>query len=396
MPFGLISAGASIGGALIGNSEAADDRRAAMDAISDSVSNIKNTKIPTIEEQRITLEKLKSAGLLTPDQEQTILQDPSLMMQITTDPRLKDAQMGALAQLQQTGRTGLNISDEAALNQINQNTATQARGRNDAILQNMAQKGQGGSGAQLAAQLSNAQAATNNAQNNGLNVAAQAQQRALQAMAQSGQMASGIQNQEFGQDAAKAQAADQINRFNSANRQQVSNQNTGLRNAAQQYNLGNNQRIMDSNVGISNQQEMHNKALYQQQFNNEMMKSQALAGVLNNQANAYNNRANQTAQMWAGIGQGVGNAFNSFSPSNAPMGSSLGGGNAGKTNAAPINYGQNQSYGGDYSGRGGYGYEGGQDYGGNYAGGYGDAGGAESGGGGMGGMSNLAGLAVLA
>jgi len=55
-----------------------------------------------------------------------------------------------------------------------------------------------------------------------LDVSAQAQSRALQALMQGGQLGGQIRQQDFGEQSEKAQAQDAINRFNTANRQQVS------------------------------------------------------------------------------------------------------------------------------------------------------------------------------
>jgi hypothetical protein len=179
-------------------------------------------------------------------------------------------------------------------------------------MQNMAARGQAGSGNELMARMMAAQNSSNQMANSGNQIAAQAQQRALEALMQSGQMAGDIRNQNFGQDSAVASAQDEIARFNTQNRIGTQQRNVGSRNQANLRNLENQQNIMNQNTGLRNQQEVHNKGLYQQDFSNRMQKAGALANAHLGQASAYDASAGRTASMWSGIGQGVGQGLGSI------------------------------------------------------------------------------------
>ena len=189
--------------------------------------------IPSIEEQQVNLRQLTLAGVISPEQEQAISQDPSAMLKVATDPRLKDAQMQALQQMSQVSREGITPTEQAALQQVRTQVNQQDTARRQALLQNMASRGMAGSGAELAAQLQGAQAAAEQQSGQGLNIAAQAQARALQAMTGAGTMSGQMRSQDFGEQAAKAQAADEVAKFNALQRAGSQQRNVGSQLAAQ-------------------------------------------------------------------------------------------------------------------------------------------------------------------
>jgi hypothetical protein len=304
----LIGAAGSIGSSVIGHSASQGDSDAAMAARQAALNQILGTKAPTIEEQRLALQKEQVAGQLSPQMEGIAQMGPSQMAGVSTDPRLAQAQMLALSQLQGLGNTGLSNMDRSALMQIQHQTSGDAQAANQAIMANMAARGMGGGGQELAARMMANQQAANSNSTQGMQVAAQAQQKALQAMMDAGSLGGQIRSQQFGEKSDVAKAQDAISQFNTANRQQVLGANTQAANQAQQYNLGNAQNVSNTNAQIANAQEVANKGLYQQQFNNQMTKAQAAAGQYGNVANQDQQQAAATQNMWSGIGQAVGGA----------------------------------------------------------------------------------------
>jgi hypothetical protein len=296
--------GSLIGG-IAGNLFDNGDEDAQKAAYQNALKAIQDVNVPTIDEQRIALEKLESQGELTPEMVDAISQGDTNLKNISTDPRLKDTQMQALQKLVQQGSEGLTASDRAAITQINRGVDRDAEARNASILQNMAQRGMSGSGAELAAQLASSQQAMDSANTQGNNLAAQATQRALEATTNAGNLGGQIRSQDYGEAANAAQAQDAIDRFNAANRQQVMSGNVAARNNAQASNLANKQNIANQNVGLANQQEMYNKGLYQQQFNNQMTKAKGIAAQDNTLAGYYGQQAANTRGMWSGIGSAV-------------------------------------------------------------------------------------------
>jgi len=234
-------------------------------------------------------------------------QGESEMSNISMDPRLRTAQMGALESLQDVAQSGgMTQADQANLARIQSQTGEAARGRRGAIQQQMQQRGMGGSGMELLAQLQGNQAATNQSAQMGLDVAGMAQDRALQAMQMGGNMGGNIRSQDWGEQSQQAQAQDAINRFNTSNTQQSNQFNAQNQMTADQYNA--NQRadtnrfnvqgqqgISNQNVDSGNQQQQYNQNLEQQRYDNSVAQTDRNAGVYSeNAANLSKQAADET------------------------------------------------------------------------------------------------------
>lgn len=316
----VASVAAPVVGGLIGNMASASDRGAARSAMNNALAAIENVGAGPDLSRKIFYEEFKKAGVLTPELEQAINLDTSKVSQIQEDPSLRQAQTQALQLLQQRGQTGLSIQDRAAFNQLQQEVATQNEGRRQQILQNMAQRGQSGSGAELLAELQNSQSGTNQASQNALNMSGQASQNALNAILQSGQLGGSIRSQDFSNAQAKAQAADELNRFNVGNQLGQQSRNVAAKNIAQSGNLSNAQNIMNMNTQQQNAEKLRQRDAEEQMYQNKLAQAGAMAQAYNNQSNYLTGAANQTANMWQGIGSGVGQGLGAMS------GGGLGGG----------------------------------------------------------------------
>lgn len=122
----------------------------------------------------------------------------------TSDPEFLAA-LAAMRKGYEQG--GMTQSDKQAQQQAMQESARAARGREGALMQNMAARGMGGGGAELAARLANNQAASEGMWNAGATQAGLAQQRALESL----KGWSGMSGQRAG-------ARDAIAQFNAAQR----------------------------------------------------------------------------------------------------------------------------------------------------------------------------------
>lgn len=302
----LIGGGLGLGGAIAGGIENANAREKANRLIQDSVNELKGIGIPPEEALKLSLERYRSAGVLTPEMEKDILQGSSEFGNISTDPRLQDAEMAALDELRRTGEAGgLRASDKARLNEVMGEVSQAERGSREAILMDAAQRGASTGGGVLAAQLANQQGAAQRANSGGLQIAGQAQDAALQAILQSGQLGGQIQGRQFEQQAQKARAQDMINQMNTEAMRGVQQRNVGGRNEAQKYNLGQQQGIMDKNVDIGNMEQQYNKNLSQQTFENQMKRQAAINNARSGQATNVIDAGKSTAQMYGGIGSGA-------------------------------------------------------------------------------------------
>ena len=85
---------------------------------------------------------------------------------------------------------------------------------------------------------------------------------------QSGNLAGSMRGQEFGEQAARAQAQDAINRFNAANQM-----------SANQFNVSGRQGIANQGVDLRNQATQYNTGLAQQNYENQLNKAAAAAAA---------------------------------------------------------------------------------------------------------------------
>jgi hypothetical protein len=314
MPWAAL--GSAVGG-IAGNVMSHADAQEALAMQQQMLQNIQNINTPEAHQLMLALKSYQDAGQLSPQMESLISQGPSQMSNIQTDPRLMNAAMQSLQTLQKTGSGALRPEDMAALDQIRDASNNQAQAQKQSILQSMAARGLGGSGAELAAQLSAGQNAANRANEQDQQVGANASQRALQAIAQAGNLGASLQGQQFSQQAQQASAQDAINRYNAMNAQQVGNTNVQQKNAAQQYNLANLQNIMNQNTGVANQQATYNAQVPQQVFQNQLAKATGAQPAGNALSNAYNKNAANTQSMYAGLGRGIGQAASALSKDNS-------------------------------------------------------------------------------
>lgn len=311
-PFSIAGIGANLLGGIFGNSAASKERRAAEQARARALAEYAGIQLPTVADQQLALQQYQLTGELTPEMEQAINLGPSAYEDIQTDPRLAQAQMQALSTLQELGTSGLTSADKADLEQIRRQTANEETARRQQILQNMAARGVGGSGVELAAQLSSSQAAANRASQEAGDLAKLAMQRKLEALTQSGNLGGQIRQQQFGEQEAIARARDVQNQFNTQNAIARQQRNIGAQNQAQQTNLAARQNISEKNTGLSNEQQQYNKNLLQQQFQNQMQLAGAKSGALLGQAQAYQQAAADTANRYAGIGSALGQGLSAY------------------------------------------------------------------------------------
>ncbi len=237
---------------------------------------------------------------------------PSALSNIVTDPRLRQAQMAALQSMQGIADSGgMTGTETANLHRSQTEADNDDAARRNAILQNMHQRGLGGSGQELLAQLASSQAATDRGAQAGLDVNAMAQSRALQALQGAGQMGGALRGQDYGEQANAATAQDAIAKFNAQNQQSTNQFNAGTMNQgqlanaqmgmqAQAQNQGARQGVNNYNSGINNQQTMTNKlTIPQQGFQNQMGVAQGKAGGLANATNYYGQKDAVTQQTQA-------------------------------------------------------------------------------------------------
>ena len=297
----------SVVGGIAGGIAAGGSRNNANTDVNNAIGAVNGVQVPADLANAIYNQQYTSSGQMSPALQQNINAANSLAAQVKANPQLQAAQMQALQSLGQLSNTGMSSADRARLNQIQQQSAAQAEGQRQSVLQNFAQRGIGGSGNELLAQLQASQNAANQANQGGLQVAANAQSNALNALGQYGGQAGQMNSQQYGQQQQAAQAQDQLNRFNTQNQLGVQAANVGAQNQAQMYNLQNSQNLNNMNTQTQNQEYLRQKAAEQQQFSDAMSKATGQANADFMGAGYNNMLGNQTAAQYSNIGSGLGN-----------------------------------------------------------------------------------------
>ena len=305
--------GAPILGGLLGNAAASGDQDEARRMRQNAIDQWKGILVPSVGDQQVALSRYQNTGAYHPELEQTHQQGKTHFSGIQTDPHIRQAQYQALGRLQDVAsQGGMTAEDKDRYLQMQSENARQERGQREAITQNMASRGMGGSGMELASQLQAQQSGANRNADQSMGVQAMAQHRALQAMMGWGELAGQMRGQQFGEQGEAARAQDMINQFNTRNQQGVAGANIDRMNQAQGYNLTNSQGISNRNTDLSNSEQMHNKGLYQQSFDNQTRIAAGLGGQYNNMADADLQEAQRKRAMYGGMGAGVGQAATAF------------------------------------------------------------------------------------
>lgn len=276
-------------GGILGNDAGSEEMAKSLGLSREALQELKNIYVPTVEEQRVNLVNPELAGLLEAEQ-----MGDSALAGVSTDPRLKNAQMKALEELSGLSQQGLGVEDQAAFNQLRRQAGGEAQAAQQAILSNAAAQGTLDSGNTLMAQLNASQQQANRLQQGGEAQAAAAAQARRQALSQYGDMSTNMANADFAQKAQIGSAKDAIAKFNAQNRQDV--------NAT---NLNNRQNIANQTAANKNQQELHNKGLIQQKFQNDTTKATGVAGQTNNLANQYAQQGQAAAQGQAAMNSAI-------------------------------------------------------------------------------------------
>jgi len=241
----------------------------------------------------------------------------SEMGNIQTDSKYKEHELAALRELEDQSKNGFTARDKSDMAQVESQVNRANRGRLGAIQQNMQARGMTGSGMDMVAQMQSSQDANEIAAMRALEQEGIMQERKSGAARDLGSMAANMQSRDFGQAAQKAQAQDQINQFNNANR-----------NDAHRANLANRQNVSNLNVGGATD------------FSQKSMAAKTgLAQVNYNAATEEENRrllaeqeserkkAAKKAAIWGTVGSVAGGVAGGMvgGPAGAAMGSRAGG-----------------------------------------------------------------------
>lgn len=229
------------------------------------------------------------------------------------DPRMRNAQADALARYEQLAREGMSDEDKAALYGIQKTQEKNVRAQREGIERQMLMRGTYGSGLGLAMQLQGAQDENELAAMQGMDVLAQSSANRRNALAGYAGLAGDIRQQDFGQFATRAQALDDMSRYNEDNafRYEMANADFDLR--AKLANQDSQLRARLANQATDLQAQMANQGMQADvgMFNAGQRTQASMANQdMQTQVNV-SNAANRNQRNLAYMGlQGETNMFN--------------------------------------------------------------------------------------
>lgn len=303
---------APIIGGVLGQNAASGSTKLSEDYAKKALNALNGVNAPNIDEMKLALQNYALTGEYNPLVEQAINLSGTAMEDVNIDPRLKANQMDALNEISQKAKSGLTQEDLAAFELAQRNSQSESQAKQNQILQEMAQRGQGGQGAELTARLKANQDSTNNLMNAGLQQAVAQEQARMAALSEMANQSSNIRNQDYNEQADLAKAKDLIAQYNAQNSQSVNQRNVASQNNAQLTNLQAKQALSNANTDLANEQQKYNKSLLQQDFNNRMGIATGQANAAGNASQYYGNQAANTAAGYTQAAQGVGKGINSM------------------------------------------------------------------------------------
>ncbi len=276
----------------------------AADALNRAEGYFGGIQTPTIQQLTLPeLQKYVEAGIMTPAEAQSYLQQSNAFANENVGQTGTGAQVQALNQLSGIANAGAGGTpqEQAQMEQALQTMRTADQGSLGAIEQGMAARGTPRAliQAAMASQVQGQNAQT--AHNDAVNAQSAMYQNALNALAQKGNVGANLQGQQNTQANTVAQAANAMQQFNAQNQQQGAQFNAANQQAANMANAANRQQISNNNVGNSNARTQYNAQVPETVFNNQIQKAQGQAGAATNIGNLYQNQGQQNAGITAGL-----------------------------------------------------------------------------------------------
>jgi hypothetical protein len=213
---------------------------------------------------------------------------------VYSDPALRQQEQDSLSEYGNVyNQGGLDFKSRADINELLNQAASSAQSGADSIRQHLQGTGQLGSGADIAMQMGNGQAAAQRGGEAALQTAALAEQRKMDALAAKTGLAGKMRGEDLSEKTARAQAQDARDEWNAASRSKAGYYNAGLP---------------------------------QQQFQNQVTKVTGGFAPGSNLAGAYANEAQGQRGFWSGMGAGAHQAMDSMGRSSGGGGGGSGGG----------------------------------------------------------------------
>ena len=297
------------------NEAAAAQHQQVIDA---AVKALTDIGYPPEEALRLSLETPELVGKLAPHL-QSILPDLiSASSEIKSNPKLEQAQLDALGSMQERAQGGLTPADLADINEVKRQSAEGLAGQDANIIDNMAQRGIGGSGAELAMRLDAKSKAQSSAGAESDKLAAMNYKAKMDALTGAGNMAGNMQQADFGRQMQQAQSQDAISKFNQSGKYNVGAANAAAMSNVDSANLTAAQNNANQGTALHNQEQIHNKDLKRQEYEAKVamqskinaLKTGGADTAVKTAVTAGKGKLDSTGNIIKGITEGV-KAYNS-------------------------------------------------------------------------------------
>jgi len=261
-------------------------------------------------------ELMRVIGTYEPEIAQRIQEETPELIQESASGQEKQYQKDVLSQLSSLSQTGDDAISRAQREEaaFEADAATKRR-RNEAVKQ-MTQRGLGGSGADILAQIQGGQDASVEQRRAALQAAANAQSRRYDALNQLGSMAGQVRGQNTNTESANKQIMNSFRQRTANARQNYEQAVAETRNDAQRYNLNVAQSVADANVGINNRGQMVNQ---DRQYDTATAEKDRQRGMVANMTGMQQTAATSKQQgdmannaAWGQVGQATGSSLGSL------------------------------------------------------------------------------------
>lgn len=305
-PWGAVIGGAvgAIGG-LLSAGAASGDQEQMMRTVQQAQDMLLNAGAPPDVAKQLILQQYQSMGVYSPVLEKEMQKLSSEVSKIQENQATKDIQLSALKGIQERAQGGLTAADRVAMMNIQDQMAQAAQSERAATQQSLQQRGIGGGGAEIAGMIAGGQGAMQQGAQAARGLMASQSQQALNALAQQGSMAGSIRGQDYEVAAAKARAADEMNRFNLQNQMAIQQRNVGTQNVAGMADWQNRQAIANRNVEQAITEQQRQAQAKQWAYEANMNRLRSAAGQAPAIAAGFSERAAQTRATGAGVTQGL-------------------------------------------------------------------------------------------
>lgn len=276
----------------------------ASDAIKKAMGAFEGVDVPSTQE--LTLPQLQAyvqAGIMTPAQAESFMQQSNAYEKENTPQTGNDAMIQALNQLSDVSDAGPNGTpmEQAQVAQAQDQMNQTVAGQRGAIEQQMEAKGTPAAMIQAVLQNQYVGQDASQAHKDALQAQAQAYQQAVQALSEKAGVGATLQGQQNAQANTVANAANAMQQFNAQNQQAASSQNAGLTQQANLVNAENAQNTSNANTELNNSRTAYNAKIPQTQFADKMQKASGVAGAAEKAADVATGQGQQTAGLYSGL-----------------------------------------------------------------------------------------------